>query len=121
MINLLLAVTLAIAPITSAAQDKSAKDVRFVVVHSVGPNWKPGVPAFEQEGLRQHVGHYAGLLKSGKLLMGGPFMDQRSGGIMIAQPDVTEDELRKFAAEDPAVKSGLLMFEVRPWLVGLHQ
>jgi hypothetical protein len=53
------------------------KNLRFIVVHSPGPNWKPGVPAFEQDGLQLHVGHYATLLKPGKLLMGGPFMDGR--------------------------------------------
>ena len=97
------------------------KDVRFIVVHTPGPSWKPGVPAFEQEGLQLHVGHYAKLLKAGKLLMGGPLMDEKSGGIMVAVPEVTEEELRKFATEDPAVQSGLLAFEVRPWLVGLRK
>lgn len=97
------------------------KNLRFIVVHSPGPNWKPGVPAFEQDGLQLHVGHYATLLKLGKLLMGGPFMDEKSGGIMIAEPAVSEAELRQFAAADPAVKAGLLNFEVRPWLVGLQK
>lgn len=94
---------------------------QFVVVHSPGPNWKAGVPAFEQEGLQFHVAHYAGLLKQGKLVMGGPFLDAKSGGIMVAEPGVSEEELRAFAAEDPALKSGLLAFEVRPWLAGLHK
>jgi uncharacterized protein YciI len=67
------------------------------------------------------VAHYAELLKQGKLVMGGPFLDARSGGIMIAEPAVSEQELRAFAAADPAVKSGLLTFEVRPWLAGLHR
>jgi uncharacterized protein YciI len=97
------------------------KPTQFVVVHSPGPTWKEGVPAFEQEGLRLHVAHYAELLKQGKLVMGGPFLDAKSGGIMVAEPGVSEQELRTFAAEDPAVKSGLLTFELRPWLVGLHR
>ena len=67
------------------------------------------------------MAHYAELLKQGKLVMGGPFLDARSGGMMIAEPGVTEHELRAFAADDPAVKSGLLAFEVRPWLAGLHR
>ena len=53
--------------------------------------------------------------------MGGPFMDEKSGGIMIADPEVSEEELRQFAAADPAVKAGLLNFEVRSWLVGLQK
>jgi uncharacterized protein YciI len=104
-----------------AYSQDSPKPTQFVVVHSPGPAWKPGVPPFEQAGLQLHVAHYAQFLKQGKLLMGGPFLDAQSGGIMIAEPGVTEAELRAFAAADPAVKSGLLTFEVRPWLAGLHQ
>jgi uncharacterized protein YciI len=94
---------------------------QFVVVHTPGPAWKPGVAAFEQDGLQLHVAHYAQLLKQGKLVMGGPFLDAKSGGIMIAEPGVPDQELRAFAAADPAVQSGLLSFEVRPWLAGLHK
>ena len=97
------------------------KATQFVVVHTPGTMWKSGVPAFEQDGLQLHVAHYAKLLQQGKLLMGGPFIDERSGGIMIAEPSVSEQELQVFAAEDPAVKSGLLSFAVRPWLAGLRK
>ena len=93
--------------------------MRLVVLHSPGPRWQPGVPAFDQDGLQLHVAHYAALLEAGKLLMGGPFMDAKSGGIMIAEPGVDEQELQTFAADDPAVRSGLLAFEIRPWMVGL--
>jgi uncharacterized protein YciI len=103
------------------SQSSSMKPTQFVVVHSPGRRWKAGVAAFEQDGLQRHVAHYAELLKQGKLVMGGPFLDPRSGGIMIAEPGVSEQELREFAAADPAVKSGLLTFEVRPWLAGLHR
>ena len=103
------------------SQGNPMKPSQFVVVHSPGPAWKAGVPAFEQAGLQLHVAHYAEFLKQGKLVMGGPFLDAASGGIMIAEPNVAEQELRAFAAADPAVKSGLLTFQVRPWLAGLHR
>jgi hypothetical protein len=48
------------------------KAVRFVVIHKPGPNWKPGIPAFEQAGLQQHVEPYRKLLDAGELAMGGP-------------------------------------------------
>jgi len=103
------------------SQSSPMNPTQFVVVHSPGPSWKAGVPAFEQEGLQLHVAHYSQLLEQGKLVMGGPFLDARSGGIMVAAPGVSQQELQAFAAEDPAVKSGLLTFEVRPWLAGLHR
>ena len=41
--------------------------------------------------------------------------------MMIPAGGVTEEEINKYAAEDPAVVSGLLVADVRPWLVGMSQ
>lgn len=95
------------------------KDIRFVVFHTSGPRWLPGKTLFEQPEVMEHVGHYKKLLDAGKLALGGPHLDAKGGGMMISSAGVTEQELKAFAAEDPAVKSGLLLFEVRPWLIGL--
>jgi len=97
------------------------KPSQFVVLHTPGPRWTAGVGMFEQEGLELHIAHYRTLLAADKLVMGGPFLDARSGGFMIAAPGVGEDELRAFAADDPAVRSGLLEFELRPWLAGMQR
>lgn len=92
----------------------------LVVFHQPGPAWAPGVPVFEQPGLQAHVDHYRGLLQSGKLGAGGPFMDGRGGGMMIARPDVGADELSAFAGRDPAVLSGLLRVEIRAWMPAMR-
>jgi uncharacterized protein YciI len=97
------------------------RDIRFVVIHRPGPAWKANVPLFEQEGLAQHIEHFRKLLGDGKLTIGGPFLDEAGGGFMIPEPGVSEDEVRRFAGDDPAVKSGLLTVEVRPWLVGMKK
>ena len=60
------------------------------------------------------------MLRSGKLMLGGPFLDDAGGGMMVAAPGVSGDELAAFAAGDPAIASGLLSFEVRPWLIGMR-
>jgi uncharacterized protein YciI len=114
-------VGLALFTSSTDSQVTTIKDIRFVVIHTQGPNWKPGVPAFEQPGLQQHVEHYRKLLDSGKLTMGGPFMDDTSGGMMIPEPTIQEEEIRKFANDDPAVQSGLLKFTIRPWLPRLQK
>jgi uncharacterized protein YciI len=98
-----------------------ARDVRWIVFHFPGPAWQPGQSFFEQAGVREHVDHYRKLLSAGKLAMGGPHLDSKGGGMMISTSGVTEAEIRQFASEDPAVKSGLLTFEVRAWLVGMSQ
>lgn len=95
------------------------KDIRFVVFHTTGPSWQAGKSMFEQPGVMAHVAHYRQLLQAGKLALGGPHLDARGGGMMIAAAGMAEDELRAFAAEDPAVKSGVLAFEIRPWLIGM--
>jgi uncharacterized protein YciI len=95
------------------------KDVRFVVFHRSGPNWQPGKPLLEQPGVVDHIGHYRKLLEAGKLALGGPHLDDRGGGMMIPAAGVNEADIAAFAADDPAVKSGLLSFEVRPWLIGM--
>lgn len=95
------------------------KDIRYVVFHRPGPAWLPGKSLFEQPGVTDHVAHYRQLLAAGKLALGGPHVDEQGGGMMIPAAGVGEDELRHFAAADPAVRSGLLQFELRPWWVGM--
>jgi uncharacterized protein YciI len=111
---------------TSAAppaprKEASVRDIRYVVFHTPGPRWQQGKAMFEQEGLQEHVAHYRKLLDSGKLALGGPHLDGKSGGMMIPAAGVSEEEIKAFAAEDPAVRSGLLVAEVRPWLVGMSK
>lgn len=96
-------------------------DQRFVVVHKPGPAWRPQTPLFQQPGLDKHVAHYRQWQQQGKLSLGGPFMDSGFGGMMITEPGLNEDEVKAFAAADPAVHSGLLTYEVRRWLVGMKR
>ncbi len=100
---------------------KAVKDIRFVVLHTPGPKWLPGKTLFEQPGVSEHVEHYRKFLEAGKLALGGPHIDGKAGGMMIPAAGVSEEEITKYAAEDPAVKSGLLLAEVRPWLIGMSQ
>jgi uncharacterized protein YciI len=93
---------------------------QWVVFHDPGPRWQRGVPPFEQEGLQAHVDHYRELLKNGKLALGGPFLDDNGGGMMVAAVGVGAAELAAVAAADPTVASGLLTFRIRPWLIGMR-
>lgn len=92
---------------------------RFLVVHGPGPKWRHDRSPFEQDGVRAHVDHYRKLLADERLALGGPFLDGQGGGMMIAADGVSGDELAAFAAADPAVRDGLLTFQVRTWLVGM--
>ena len=97
------------------------QNTRYVVFHRPGPAWLPDKGMFEQPGVRAHVAHYRQWLEAGKLDMGGPHLDAAGGGMMIPVAGLSEDEVRRFASEDPAVKDGTLSFELRPWLVGMRK
>jgi uncharacterized protein YciI len=97
------------------------RDMRHVVFHQPGPKWDSALPFFEQEGVQEHVGHYRALHAEGKLEMGGPFLDATSGGMMITAQGVDDAEIAAFAEADPAVRSGLLIAVVRPWMLGMRR
>jgi uncharacterized protein YciI len=109
----------------------TSPSVRYVVFHTSGPNWQYGVGFREQAGVREHVEHYLKFHEQGKLELGGPFLVQDAGGMTLAPParagvvatkEVSQEELESFAAADPAVHSGLLLYEIRPWLTAMeHQ
>ena len=94
--------------------------IRYIVIHKPGPNWQYGVDFREQEGVGQHVQHFLKLHEQGKLELGGPFLIQDAGGMMVATNDVSQAELEEFAASDPAVQAGLLIYEIRPWLTAME-
>ena len=95
------------------------QDIRYVVFHRAGPNWLAGKTMFEQPGVRAHVAHYRQWLEAGQLAMGGPHLDSAGGGMMVPAAGVSEDQVARFAHEDPAVRDGTLVAEVRPWLIGM--
>jgi uncharacterized protein YciI len=97
------------------------QDSRYVVFHRPGPAWLPGKTMFEQPGVRAHVAHYRQWLEAGKLELGGPHLDAAGGGMMIPVAGLAQDEVQRFANEDPAVKDGTLTVEVRPWLIGMSR
>lgn len=97
------------------------KDIRYVIIHTPGPKWQPEKSMFEQTGLQDHLEHYRKLYAEGKLALGGPYLDARGGGMMIPETGLSEQEVQAFAQADPAVMSGLLGVDVRPWLVGMKK
>ena len=100
--------------------NQTLPSIRYVVFHRPGPKWQQGVDFREQNGVREHVQHYLTFHEQGKLELGGPFLVQDMGGMMVATKDVSQEELEAFAAADPAVQSGLLVYEVRPWLTAME-
>jgi uncharacterized protein YciI len=113
--------TILLAQDKTAPTDKEKKPmnkppVYQVLCHSPGASWKKGVPFREQPGVQDHVKYMAGFLEKGTLVVGGPFLDD-SGGMMVM--NASEADAKAAAEGDPAVKAGLLKVVVRPWLVAM--
>ncbi len=89
----------------------------FVFFHRPGPRWEPGVPYPEQPGIEDHVGFARRLLDEGRLLLGGPFADEQSGGMLVLRAESLE-EARELANEDPSIGE-LLHVDVRPWRIAM--
>lgn len=66
--------------------------------------------------MKPHVEYLRGLVESGKLVITGPFMDDRRGGMFIVEVE-NEDELGAIVDKDPAIISGLSESEVRPYKI----
>jgi uncharacterized protein YciI len=89
----------------------------FVLSHTPGRIWDHGKAFRNQPGIDQHVAYWSGYADKGQIVLGGPFLDN-SGGMMIL--DVPTPEAAHAMAEaDPTVKSSLLAVTVRPWLAAL--
>ena len=112
---LALAVATAASPGHSAAQ--GPPPTYFVLMHSPGPAWDHAKGFRDQLGIAQHVGYMSGFADKGRIVLGGPFLDD-SGGMMIFDVP-TLDAARAIAEADPTVKSGLLAVKVKPWLAAL--
>jgi uncharacterized protein YciI len=91
------------------------QNIRYVVFHTPGPVWQEGVDFREQPGISDHYDHFHKFFEDEKLELGGPFLLPDLGGMMVASKDVPMEEIIAFAAQDPAVQSGVLEYEVRPW------
>jgi len=112
-----LALAAAAAAAPSLAPAQGPPPTYFVLIHSPGPLWDHAKGFRDQPGLNQHLGYMSGYADKGRIVMGGPFLDN-SGGMMIFDVPSLEDA-RAIAEADPTVISGLLTVTVKPWLAAL--
>ena len=72
----------------------------------------------EREIMERHAAHWQPLIDSGQMVIFGPVLDSTgSWGLGVVEAD-DEDELRAFAAGDPAVTSGTGQLEIGKMLAG---
>jgi uncharacterized protein YciI len=72
----------------------------------------------EREIIGQHAAYWKPYLDSDQMVVFGPVLDDTgSWGLGVVEAD-DEDEVRAFAARDPAVTSGIANIEVGTMLAG---
>jgi uncharacterized protein YciI len=72
----------------------------------------------EREIMGRHAAYWQPFIDSGQMVVFGPVLDPRgSWGLGVVESD-DEDELRAWAARDPAVTSGTAEIEIGRMLTG---
>jgi uncharacterized protein len=92
--------------------------IYYVLFHTPGPTWKDGTDFREQPGVLDHVNYMAGFMENNMLAIGGPFLDN-TGGMMVLKAD-SQEEAESIANADPSVHAGLLKVTVKPWYVPME-
>ena len=88
--------------------------MNFVVIHH---NQRENITS---EMMIPHVEYLKVLFDNGKLLITGPFTDEKRGGMFIL--DVKdEEELHEIVNNDPAIMDGLAKSEVRPYRIAFSK
>src|SRR5262245_23729547 len=91
----------------------------YAVIYAPGPQWLAGRPVTEQN-LGAHRAYMAELYARGRVLLGGPFLDDAGGGIALLRAN-GRDEVTALPAADPAIQEGAGTGAVRRRAPVAHQ
>ena len=84
----------------------------YLVIYRPGPAWLVGKSVLEQP-LKEHGKYMLGLYIKGSMKLGGPLTDDAGGAVLLTVAD--ESEAKTIVTADPAVKSGIFVYEMHPW------
>jgi hypothetical protein len=93
-------------------QQQAAAKVNYLVIYRHGPAWVAGKPVEEQP-LKAHGKYMLSLYVKGSMKLAGPLTDNAGGAVLLAV--ASESEAKSIVTEDPAVKSGIFVYEMHPW------
>jgi len=111
---------LSLAPIYSPAQSPTqtaipqerATKATYLVLYRPGPAWLTGKSVMEQP-LKEHGKYMLSLYVKGSMKLAGPLTDNAGGAVLLEVSN--EAEAKAIVANDPAVKSGVFVYEMHPW------
>ena len=109
-----------LAPIYSRAQSaagtanppKTAGKETYLVLYRPGPKWLAGKSVMEQP-LKEHGKYMLSLYIKCSMKLAGPLTDNAGGAVLLEVSN--EAEAKEIVTNDPAVKSGVFVYEMHPW------
>jgi uncharacterized protein YciI len=96
---------------TVNSQEATTK-ATYLVIYRRGPAWLAGKSVMEQP-LKEHGKYMLSLYMKGSMKLAGPLTDNAGGAVLLEVSD--EAEAKAIVANDPAVKSGIFVYEMHPW------
>jgi uncharacterized protein YciI len=87
--------------------------MKYVMLYRPGPAHDPDATAAAPGPLADHVALMHEVTDSGRMVMGGPFVDG-AGGMSVVDVD-SREEAEAIARDDPAVDCGFFTVEIRAW------
>jgi uncharacterized protein YciI/ketosteroid isomerase-like protein len=91
----------------------------YAFVYGTGPQWIAGRPVTEQD-LGTHRAYIAELYTRGRVLCGGPFLDDAGGGFAVVRAR-DHDEASAMLSADPAIAEGIMTGTVRRWHAAFNE
>ena len=91
---------------------EAAPKATYLVVYRPGPTWLTGKSVMDQP-LIEHGKYMLSLYIKGSMKLAGPLTDNAGGAVLLEVSD--EEEAKAIVANDPAVKSGIFLYEMHPW------
>jgi uncharacterized protein YciI len=101
-----------------AAEEKQqmVPKATFLVIYRPGPAWLTGKSISEQP-LKEHGTYMLSLYVQGIVKLAGPLTDDAGGAVVLEA--VNESVAKAIVTEDPAVKYGIFVYEMHPWVLKL--
>jgi uncharacterized protein YciI len=118
--SIILFLVLSFAPMYCPAQSlaetvsppQTTTKATYLVLYRPGPAWLTGKSVTEQP-LKEHGKYMLCLYIKGSMRLAGPLTDNAGGAVLLEVSD--EAEAKAIVANDPAVKSGIFVYEMHPW------
>ena len=104
--------SLAQSPTGTAKPQETAIKETYLVIYRPGPKWLTGKSVMEQP-LKEHGKYMLSLYIKGSMKLAGPLTDNAGGAVLLEVSN--EAEAKAIVANDPAVRSGVFVYEMHPW------